>query len=195
MTHTYNRSLLGELDDESIATFIDITIHLLGTSNAMDPRIKEALLQRLKYRNAFLRTVSMAGDRSSMVSLQSAWSTTLQLLPGMKSERELATPVPDSFSVKLQRKLASTVPPRPVVAIEFDDAYQHLKKLCTDGLVVTEVLDFHDTNSLIVSPLSIHIKEDQLNGHNRTSSSSSRRASLNHQYISAPSFNIIYSVT
>ena len=145
------RSLLAELDDVSITKFIDVTIHLLATSNSMDPRIKEALVQRLKCRNSLLNTVGVAGDRSSSEPLLSAWSATLKLLPGIKSERELAKPVPDSFSVKLQRKLASTVPPRPVVTIAFDDAYQHLERLCRDGLVVSEVLDFHDTNSLMVS--------------------------------------------
>ncbi|KFY09329.1 hypothetical protein V492_05531 [Pseudogymnoascus sp. VKM F-4246] len=149
VTHTYNRSLLDELDDASITKFTDVTIHLLAKSDSMDSRIKEALIQRLKCRNSLLNTVGVAGDRSSPEPLLSAWSTTLELLPGIKSERELAKPVPDSFSVKLQRKLASTVPPRPVVTIAFDDAYQHLERLCKDGLVVSEVLDFHDTNSLM----------------------------------------------
>jgi hypothetical protein len=117
----------------------------------MEPRIKEALVQRLKCRNSLLNTVGVAGDRSAAAPLLSAWSSTLELLPGLRSERELAKPVPESFSVKLQRKLASTVPPRPVVTIAFDDAYQQLERLCKDGLVVTEVLDFHDTNSLMVS--------------------------------------------
>lgn len=118
----------------------------------MDPRIREALVQRLKCRNSLLNTVGVAEDRSSIEPLLSAWSATIELLPGIKSKRELAKPVPDAFSVKLQRKLASTVPPRPVVTISFDDAYQHLERLCKDGLVVSEVLDFHDTSSLMVSP-------------------------------------------
>lgn len=125
----------------------------------MDPRIKDALVQRLKCRNSLLNTVAVASDRSSAEPLLSAWSATLELLPGIKSERELAKPVPDSFSVKLQRKLTSTVPPRPVVTIAFDDAYQHLERLCKDGLVVTEVLDFHDTNSLMVSPPNLPLKK------------------------------------
>jgi hypothetical protein len=124
----------------------------------MEPRIKEALVQRLKCRNSLLNTVGVAGDRSSAEPLLSAWSSTLELLPGLRSERELAKPVPESFSVKLQRKLASTVPPRPVVTIAFDDAYQQLERLCRDGLVVTEVLDFHDTNSLMVSFPNLPVK-------------------------------------
>jgi len=84
------------------------------------------------------------------VLLSSVWSATLQLLPGIKSEREMARPVPESFSVKLQRKLASSVPPRPVVSVAFEDAYEHLERVCKDGLVVAEVLDFHDSHSLMV---------------------------------------------
>ena len=151
------------MGDASITKFIDVTIHLLATSNSMDPRIKEALIQRLKYRSSLLNTVGIAEDRSSSEPLLSAWSSTLELLPGIKSERELAKPVPDSFSVKLQRKLASTVPPRPVVTIAFDDAYQHLERLCKDGLVVSEVLDFHDTSSLMVSSPKTYPQRHKLN--------------------------------
>lgn len=151
MTHTFNRSLLEELDDASISKLVDNTLHLLETSDFMDSGTKIALFQRLTYRTALLKTVGMADDRSSVGPLSLAWSATLQLLPGIKSGRDLAKPVPDSFSDKLQRKLASTVPPRPAVTIAFDDAYQHLERLCKDGHVVTEVLNFHDTHSLMVS--------------------------------------------
>jgi hypothetical protein len=125
-------------------------LQLLEETTSVDLRIKEALLQRLSFRGALLRTVATVDDRTSPVLLSSVWSATLQLLPGIKSEREMAKPVPESFSVKLQRKLASTVPPRPVVSVAFEDAYEHLERVCKDGLLVTEVLDFHDSHSLMV---------------------------------------------
>lgn len=125
-------------------------MQLLEETTSVDLRIKEALLQRLSFRGALLRTVATVDDRTSPVLLSSVWSATLQLLPGIKSEREMAKPVPESFSVKLQRKLASTVPPRPVVSVAFEDAYEHLERVCKDGLLVTEVLDFHDSHSLMV---------------------------------------------
>jgi hypothetical protein len=63
---------------------------------------------------------------------------------------ELSKPIPESFSTKLQRKLGSTVPPRPVVDVAFDAAYKHLEQLCRDGQILTEVLDYHDSHSLMV---------------------------------------------
>lgn len=67
--------------------------------------------------------------------------------------KDLAKSVPDSFSVKLQRKLASSVPPRPVVSVEFVTAFDHLERICRDGKILTEVLDYHDSQSLMVSDL------------------------------------------
>lgn len=116
----------------------------------MDSRIKQALRQRLLFRTAFLKTVNTAADRTSPDIVSSLWSATLKLLPGIKAERELGKPVPESFSAKLQRKLASTVPPRPLVSVPFEDAYAHLERLCKDGLDLTEITDFHNSHNLMV---------------------------------------------
>lgn len=83
--------------------------------------------------------------------VKKSWTIALESLPGLGSELELSKPVPEAFSAKLQRKLASTVPPRPVVTVEIGAAYTHLERLCQDGLIVTEVLNFHDSHSLMVS--------------------------------------------
>ncbi|RQM06714.1 hypothetical protein DH86_00003965, partial [Scytalidium sp. 3C] len=47
------------------------------------------------------------------------------------------------------RNLASTVPPRPVVEVSQEDAFDHLEKLCKDGCAVVDVLDYHDSHSLL----------------------------------------------
>lgn len=44
----------------------------------------------------------------------------------------MGLPVENAFSVKLQRKLASTTPPRPLNVISFDDALSALRKLDDD---------------------------------------------------------------
>lgn len=50
--------------------------------------------------------------------------------------------MPDAFSLKIQRKLASTVPPRPMVTISSDDALAHLKRLCQDAIDMQQMLDY-----------------------------------------------------
>lgn len=51
---------------------------------------------------------------------------------------EIGLPVEGAFSTRLQRKLASTTPPRPLNVIAFDEAWSGLKKLYDD---LTEAFD------------------------------------------------------
>lgn len=151
VTYTFNRSLLEEVDDLIIIDFIESTLMELMESETIQPRARRALAQRLGFRCAFLTTVGLVEDRSMPFEVKKSWTIALESLPGLRSELELSKPVPEGFSAKLQRKLASTVPPRPVVTVEIGAAYAHLERLCQDGLIVTEVLNFHDSHSLMVS--------------------------------------------
>jgi hypothetical protein len=107
------------------------------------------MCMRLKFRIAFLTAVSLAGQRDMTLS-KKAWDELVALLSGVPTSHELSKPVINAFSVKLQRKLASTVPPRPVVTIAFETAYKHLERLCHDGRALTEILNYHDSHSLMV---------------------------------------------
>lgn len=50
----------------------------------------------------------------------------------MNDTHKLGKTVPGSFSTKIQRRLASTVPPRPIVEVDFNDSLHTLKQLCAD---------------------------------------------------------------
>lgn len=158
------------------------------TTETIDPRLRKALAARLGFRSAFLSTVGTVEDRSIPFELKKTWTASLQSLPGIKSELQLARQVPEAFSAKLQRKHASSVPPRPVVTVAFEDAYQHLERLCNDGLIVTEVLNFHDSHSLMVSrpPFASLGGADR----NRTSCFTFKKGSHNHQ-----STSVLFSST
>ncbi len=80
------------------------------------------------------------------------WTTLGDFLPYLKSSSKLAKAVPSSFSVKIQRKLASTVPPRPIVQVGQEAAFDHLDRLCKDAAVAVEVLNYYDSHSLMVCP-------------------------------------------
>jgi len=118
-------------------------------SDMASPELMNAICMRLKFRTAFLTAVSFAEQRDMKLA-KAAWDELLALLPGVSTSHELSKPVADAFSVKLQRKLASTVPPRPVVTIAFEAAYKHLERLCHDGRALTEILNYHDSHSLMV---------------------------------------------
>lgn len=74
----------------------------------------------------------------------------LDLLPMIEKSHALEIPVPEACSAKLQRKLASTTPPRPIVQLKFADALQHLKHFCRDGAEAIDVLKSADSQSLLV---------------------------------------------
>jgi hypothetical protein len=125
------------------------TIELLSKSQEISPEIQKALVCRLHFRAMFLGTVENADSRTSM-DIKVLWADLLDLIPNIKSSIKLGKPVPASFSVKLQRKLASTVPPRPIVQVSQEAAFDHLERLCRDGSAVAEVLKYYESHSLIV---------------------------------------------
>ena len=149
MTHTFNRSLLESLDHTLILELLEQTTELLSKASAIPPEIKKALECRLRFRAAFLKTVETADSRTS-TDIKTLWADLLAVVPNIKLSAWLGKPVPASFSVKLQRKLASTVPPRPIVQVSQEDAFDHLERLCRDGSAVVEVLKYYDSHSLMV---------------------------------------------
>lgn len=116
--------------------------------------MKIALESRLKFRYLFLQAVEQADSRTS-TQAKELWTALLARVPSIKSTTILGKPKPESFSSKLQRRLASTVPPRPIVEVAQKAAFDHLERLCKDGSVVVDVLKYYDSHSLLVCHLSI----------------------------------------
>ena len=50
----------------------------------------------------------------------------------IRATHQLGQVVPGAFSSKMQRRLASTVPPRPIVELDFKDALEKLQHICAD---------------------------------------------------------------
>jgi len=77
------------------------------------------------------------------------------ILEPISKSHSLGIAVPEAFSAKIQRRLASTMPPRAIVQLSFDETYANLKRLIADGQEVTDVLDYSDSQSLLVSRPSL----------------------------------------
>lgn len=150
VTHTYNRSLLDNIDHESIIHLLEETVASLSGSDEIVSEVKDALLSRLQFRAKFLRIVEVAALRTSQ-GVKALWDELLSFIPQLTSSTKLGKSVPESFSVKVQRKLASTVPPRPIVNVSQDKAFEHLERLCRDAAAAVDVFDYHDSHSLFVS--------------------------------------------
>jgi hypothetical protein len=115
----------------------------------MASNLRIALGCRLRFRAQFLKVVEMA-DARTPTNIKDLWTDLLAALPDIKSSTHLGKAVPASFSTKIQRKLASTVPPRPIVQVSQDAAFEHLERLCRDASVVVEVLKYYESHSLMV---------------------------------------------
>ncbi|KAF7960005.1 hypothetical protein EAE96_001606 [Botrytis aclada] len=146
-THTFHRNLLEGIEYDEILLFMKETVELVLQAQGISEDVKEALSTRLNFRQAFLKTVDTVDSRS--LDVKQSWHETLSFISDLKSSSKLAKPVPQSFSVKLQRKLASTVPPRPIVVVGQESAYEHLERMCKDGEIAVDILDYKDSHSLM----------------------------------------------
>ncbi|TEY48905.1 hypothetical protein BOTCAL_0289g00040 [Botryotinia calthae] len=146
-THTFHRNLLEGIEYDEILGFMKETVELVLQAQSIPEDMKEALSTRLNFRQTFLKTVDTIELRS--VDAKQSWRETLSFISDLKSSSKLAKAVPQSFSVKLQRKLASTVPPRPIVVVGQESAYEHLEGMCKDGEIAVDILDYTDSHSLM----------------------------------------------
>lgn len=104
------------------------------------------------FRHEFLSALQQDVDVLETRSAENFTSCIAQLRP-LTETVALGKPVPDAFSLKIQRKLASTVPPRPMVNITSDDALAHLKRLCQDAIDMQQMLDYTGPSNFKVCTL------------------------------------------
>ncbi|PMD26532.1 amino-acid N-acetyltransferas-like protein subunit Mak10 [Hyaloscypha hepaticicola] len=167
VTHTFNRSLLENIDHESILKLLEETEELLSSTQEMGYDLKKALMCRLRFRAQFLKIAEMA-DARTPTNIKDLWTDLLAALPDIRSSTHLGRAVPSSFSTKIQRKLASTVPPRPIVEVSQEAAFDHLERLCRDASVVVEVLKYYDSHSLMTFVILFQTRKPQPSVYVRT---------------------------
>lgn len=117
--------------------------------------VAQALDFRLELRLAFLRAIELTELRSNPRSLKTPWIQMDAILEPINKSHSLGIAVPEAFSAKIQRRLASTMPPRAIVQLSFDEMYSNFKRLIADGQEVTDVLDYSDSQSLLVRLTSL----------------------------------------
>ncbi|KAF1844838.1 Mak10-domain-containing protein [Cucurbitaria berberidis CBS 394.84] len=129
-TQTYNRVLFVSIPMDVFLRELDSAMEVVeDESLEINTALRSAIHSRLEFRKDFLR----AQDLDLPLDLISySWPTILENLGTLKNTHQLGQVVPGAFSTKMQRRLASTVPPRPIVELEFKDALEKLQQLCTD---------------------------------------------------------------
>lgn len=134
----------------------------LQSGRCTETLFADALDSRLRLREEFLKAIQLSEDRThSADSIKAPWIELERILETINSSHALGTAVPEAFSTKIQRKLASTMPPRPIVQLHFEDTYGHLKRLFGDGREVTDVLAYTDSQSLLNFVLHFQAKRPQ----------------------------------
>ena len=123
----------------------------LRIASNIPKNVSLALDLRLELRVAFLRSMELYPLRkSNPESLKMPWIQMSGLMEHIKKQHGLARDVPEAFSTKLQRRLASTMPPRPIIQPSFDDTYTQFKQMFQDGRDVMDVLKYVDPQCLLV---------------------------------------------
>ena len=147
VTHLYNRNLLTSVSEEIVLHLLDEATRWLAKVDVAQPQgIKEALTHRLSLRKAFLESLAHA----LRPTVSAGWAKCNELLESVKSTAHLGIWVPDAFSAKLQRKLASTLPPRAMVNLDLSSALAFFKRLCQDSYNVYALQKPYGSNELKV---------------------------------------------
>nr|XP_036586040.1 N-alpha-acetyltransferase 35, NatC auxiliary subunit [Colletotrichum truncatum]KAF6796231.1 N-alpha-acetyltransferase 35, NatC auxiliary subunit [Colletotrichum truncatum] len=162
VTNTYNRILLDDFSVESVREVLkDASFILRQLSGSVSKEIIEALDARLLLRYTFLAAIDHTQYRTDPDRIRSPWKEAYDMLPGIKSSHALGKPVSEAFSAKIQRKLASTMPPRPIVQTSFEDALANLTRMIGDGVEVVGVLNYTDSICLQTYVSTFQAKKPQ----------------------------------
>ncbi|KAI9662182.1 MAG: hypothetical protein M1829_006164 [Trizodia sp. TS-e1964] len=150
VTLTYNRSLLSSFEASIVTQQLDSAVSWLKQDENLEVpvNILEALLARVNLRKSFLcataHDLQVLEDKST-----SHWADCQTLISVVETTNAMAIAVPGAFSNKVQRKLASTVPPRPIVEIGIEEASCHFKRLCQDSIGIAGLLEYKGTNNML----------------------------------------------
>ena len=149
VANLYHRKLLRDFHEIDINDILSNAIlYLNEDAEIPTATLRKGLLSRLKLRTFLLAAVQVDGIVDPARS--HSWERCLELLPTFPETTKLGLPIAKAFSIKTQRRLASSVPPRPIVNISFDEAFAQLTTLCQNGKDAYRILDYNGGPHLMV---------------------------------------------
>lgn len=151
--------MLSDVDPEEIQAVVSEAIAWLEKNESgISNELRAALLDRLTFRREFLSALEVAVDCPERKSIRHLEASLRQVELINKSSK-LGKSVEDAFSLKIQRRLASTVPPRPMVRIKSEDAIEHMNRFCQDFIDAHTILDYTGTHNLRVNTPILYLYE------------------------------------
>ncbi|TKA77374.1 hypothetical protein B0A55_03227 [Friedmanniomyces simplex] len=131
VTHLFGRELLPEIGADDAVKLIDEAVSVVEVAG-VDEAMRAALFERLQFARTYL---------SLLVDESTDW-TTLTATRLLAETHNLAQALPKAFSDKVQRQLATSTPPRPMIAISWDEALQRWMSMCADIIEAERLTDF-----------------------------------------------------
>ena len=129
-TNNFNRDLLTTISVQQCNDALAEAADWVKKESGMGESLQNALQCRLDCRQdmlAFFEVVAPLDEQPAF------WSKGRDVLQCVEETHEYGIPQPNVFSSKLQRKLASTVPPRPVKDLPFAEACATIRQLLDDN--------------------------------------------------------------
>ncbi|KAL9081404.1 MAG: hypothetical protein Q9157_000123 [Trypethelium eluteriae] len=125
-THTHNRDLLNGFEADEILLVLEQARHWMKEQSTIKPSLTKDLVARLDLRTEMLRAFS--NDLPDTIIFDRIQS----LVNTVRATVDVGKPVKEAFSEKIQRRLASTTPPKPVIEIGTEEAFKKLERICAD---------------------------------------------------------------
>ncbi|KAL2872538.1 N-alpha-acetyltransferase 35, NatC auxiliary subunit [Aspergillus lucknowensis] len=159
-TQLYNRSLLSHFDSDLFCDLLHRAISWIDDQTTIETNVRSAIKARLEFRLGFLLGLQQDINVIQTRSVDN-FEACLSLLATLEESSQRVQPVPEAFSWKIQRNLASTVPPRPMVTISLQDALAHLRRLFQDGIHLAQILDYRGPYNFRVAMWTILSRKPQ----------------------------------
>jgi hypothetical protein len=124
VTHLFGQELLPRMSEEDAKAMLDDAIRWVVNSN-LAPDVKQALEIRLQGRKLYM--LSALGE-------ENLWAALIGFTEDHMTEEShaLAEAVPEAFTDKVQRHLATSTPPRPMLELTWGDSQRKWVKLFSD---------------------------------------------------------------
>lgn len=121
VTHLYGRELLPKTEAVDACRLLEDAVALVERNGRPDP-VMRAIQTQLQFRRMFLVHLTEGG----------AWVGLRDELHEIDKNHKLGAPLPEAFSDKVQRQLATSTPPRPMLKISWETAITDWTAMCSD---------------------------------------------------------------
>lgn len=149
VTHLFGRELLPKMSSDYAEEELSWICTIFGEEEFEDD-VHEGILTQLEFRRTYLRLLS--GHNSFLIASNHDWSELVDYLEHVKVDHQFASPCSGAFSEKVQRQLATSTPPRPMLQISWDLACTKWNNLCEDFMAAHRLT----STNIVQSPAGLH---------------------------------------